>query len=225
MIIQTQCAAIGISVFPVAMLHVNADHTNSLMIMERLPPGQTVTQFVKHNWRSDKLMAWLREHIMATVTRMHKIGIMHGDLHGDNMYVTNEGKLLVLDFGRSIQLKPKVMQYIGKMMEYIIMSDDYAEEGIFNRWADASVMEALWVPAATNKTWMKAMKAVQIGDTTKFNSLPKRITEPIDAFLTHYVSMLHHLNPIQKRMLLHMQTDGMELIVVAHQCYITRAGT
>ena len=224
MVIQARCAAAGISIFPIALLHTNAKQEDGLMIMERLPPGSTITAFVKKHWRSAKQMTRIRTAIMRTVKTMHALGVVHGDLHGDNLWLCDkkdgeEDRVLVLDFGRSIVVPENVMNGVGKAMDLYVMSDDYAKEHIFVRWADASVYKALWVPSASNMQWEEAMQAMQGSDKEAFQRFPKYVRIGIDKFLNMYVSRLNELTKEEEESLLTMRTGDMELTIVARRCF------
>lgn len=224
MAIQARCAAAGISVFPIAILHTNAKQENGLIIMERLPPGTTVTAFIKKHWRDRARVARVRKAILKTVAKMHALGIVHGDLHGDNLWLCEkkEGgndKVLVIDFGRSVQVPQNVMNGVGKAIELSIMADDYAEEHIFERWADTSVHEAMWVPSANNKQWRKAMAAFQTADREAFAKFPQHVRAGIDRFLDLHVNQLKKVSHEGEKGLLVMRLGELELTIVARQCF------
>ena len=227
MVVAARCAAAGISIFPIALLHTNARQDDGLMVMERLPPGCTITAFVQRHWRDAAQMARIRKAILRTVGVMHGMGIFHGDLHGDNLWLCDEqttageDHVLVLDFGRSVVLPRNVMNGIGKAMELAIMSDDYAKEHIFARWADESVYQALWVPSSENKKWQAAMQAVQVADRDDFESFPAKVRLAIDRFLDLYVELLKAVSNEEERGLLTMAVGATELTVVARACFHT----
>ena len=43
-----------------------------------------------------------RQRIRNTIGALHKKGIIHGDLHRNNIIITNEGKPVLIDFGKAL---------------------------------------------------------------------------------------------------------------------------
>lgn len=230
MAIQARCAAAGIAVFPIALVHTNAKQKDGLLIMERLPAGTTVTTFVRRYRRDEGRMARVRGAIMRAVSTMHALGIMHGDLHGDNMWLCDEqeagkDKVLVLDFARSVRLPPRIMNSVGKAMELCIMGDANKGKVTFELWADDSVRRALWVPSAANRDWQDAMWAVQDGHRAGFNKAPKSVRSVIDQFLDLHVRLLAQPTKAQEDRLLTMQVGTFDVTVVTRRCFATDSGT
>ena len=53
----------------------------------------------------------MAERVLASLVRLHENGLVHGDVSADNVFVTNDGALRLLDYGRARprgELEPQV---------------------------------------------------------------------------------------------------------------------
>lgn len=69
------------------------------IIMDRLPPGRTLykTRAMQAGYPpSDHTLI---AKVLKELTKLHNMGYIHGDLHGDNIWVTDMGDPLLVDFG------------------------------------------------------------------------------------------------------------------------------
>ncbi len=54
-----------------------------------------------------QLLRFLLDKVCAQIVNLHALGIVHGDAHDGNIWVTPGGRVLLFDFGRSSQLFPR----------------------------------------------------------------------------------------------------------------------
>ena len=83
------------------------DVADANIIMEFVE-GKQVKEVLNHSSNEERLR--LCKHIGKLIGRLHKNGIIHGDLTTSNMILTPNGKVVFVDFGlseRSIELEPK----------------------------------------------------------------------------------------------------------------------
>jgi predicted Ser/Thr protein kinase len=79
----------------------------------RLKLGNNVHVMVSNYIRGNPLKAWykkppvplpddIKTKIRNAVANMHKKGVIHGNLHRDNIIVANDGRVFLIDFGKSL---------------------------------------------------------------------------------------------------------------------------
>jgi tRNA A-37 threonylcarbamoyl transferase component Bud32 len=130
--IQTTLAQLGIAVPALTYMQCTMTGFNdSLLIMERFPPGATLDKWLqgaKHRLAPPQYRAELhrvRELLLESILAMHTLNIVHGDLHPENIYVTDKGDVLLLDFGRSVVLPPRQFQKYGVMWDIMMLLDQW----------------------------------------------------------------------------------------------------
>lgn len=69
------------------------------IIMGRLPKGQTLYKWMNGYLPMKRPLRDVVIDIIESVSELHSLGYIHGDLHSGNIWVTNEGKVLIYDFG------------------------------------------------------------------------------------------------------------------------------
>lgn len=96
------------------------------IIMGRLPEGQTLYRWMNGSLPMKRPLRDVVIDIIESVNDLHALGYIHGDLHSGNIWVTNEGKVLIYDFGfaKSIPTEQQLGRAYpnmtkGHMLEYI----------------------------------------------------------------------------------------------------------
>lgn len=68
--------------------------------------GQTLTSYVKEKYKfngfSDSEKYKLFLNILKFICRLHKKGILHGDISPDNIIITHDGQAVLIDYGNTI---------------------------------------------------------------------------------------------------------------------------
>ena len=77
-----------------------------ICIMEYVS-GITLKEWLRRNHSKGKKIALLTE-VLDTVLFYQEKGIIHGDLHGRNIIVKEEGQIQIIDFGTRACLKNKI---------------------------------------------------------------------------------------------------------------------
>ena len=91
----------------IAVIHEVGEHEGNLFIVMQYLEGQSLGKLIGQ--RPLPLKEWLRLAIPIAegLTHAHKHGIVHRDLKPDNVMLTNEGQVKLLDFGLAKLLEPE----------------------------------------------------------------------------------------------------------------------
>lgn len=96
-----KCKSLGVSV-PTMYL---CDNLTNIIIMERLTHADTARDCINNliKEKDDTGLDGLAKSIGALVAKIHKGGLIHGDITTSNIMVDPSGKLYFIDFGLSFQ--------------------------------------------------------------------------------------------------------------------------
>ncbi len=174
----------------------------SVFIVMELLIGKTLEELSQS--RPDKLLGFLEtmrltDKLLDVLAAAHDKGIVHRDLKPDNVFVTNEGELKVLDFGiarmRDVQVSAKMTKTGAAMGTPAFMPPEQA----LGEWNRVDGRTDLWAVGATMFT-MTTGRFVHEGDTLNqlllkamtlpappirsvFPGVPAAVAEPIDKAL------------------------------------------
>lgn len=97
---QKEIKGLGINTPATLLSFINEDDGLSYFVMERIK-GHTVREVIQdetllpENFNYEKFCNSLNEQI----SKMHKAGIFHRDLHSDNVMINENGSPVIIDFG------------------------------------------------------------------------------------------------------------------------------
>jgi serine/threonine protein kinase len=174
----------------------------SVFIVMELLIGKTLEELSQS--RPDKRLGFLEtmvltDKLLDVLAAAHEKGIVHRDLKPDNVFVTNEGHLKVLDFGiarmRDVQSSAKMTKTGNAMGTPAFMPPEQA----LGEWNRVDGRTDLWAVGATMFT-MTTGRFVHDGDTlnqlllkamthpappvrTVLPGVPADVTDPIDKAL------------------------------------------
>ncbi len=76
-----------------------ADQGGLFLVMERLV-GATLDEILsQHKMLEEGLALWLIRRLISTLETIHLSGLVHGDIKPENLFLTRDGQLILLDFG------------------------------------------------------------------------------------------------------------------------------
>jgi predicted Ser/Thr protein kinase len=90
---------------------VKANNNTAKLIPRGVVAGNNVSIMVSKMIRGNPLKKWytgapipqnIKNKVKNTVSKMHAKGVIHGDLHRNNILIGNNGKAYVIDFGKSL---------------------------------------------------------------------------------------------------------------------------
>ncbi|KAG9092276.1 hypothetical protein FRC06_000165 [Ceratobasidium sp. 370] len=79
-------------------------------MVSRWSTNGTLPQYVSSNPNADRLC--LGHQVATALDYLHRIDVVHGDIKGANVLISNEGYAQLTDFGSSM-LKHSTMQFTG----------------------------------------------------------------------------------------------------------------
>jgi hypothetical protein len=84
-----------------------------MTLMEHVRDAVTMTQHVRSNRGMDFQTYW---HLEASMCAMWLRGIIHGDVHPENVLVRHDGTICLLDFGMAIMLPPRLRRDLDRAL-------------------------------------------------------------------------------------------------------------
>lgn len=102
------------------ILHLFEDGGCCYTVME-LIPGCTLRQYVRQNGALDQRLTlyWMRQLCQAAAyMHDHKPPIIHSDLKPENIMITPDGNICVIDFNASLELRGQDAQAVGATVGY-----------------------------------------------------------------------------------------------------------
>lgn len=69
------------------------------MVMERLQGATIYEILLQHKTLEEPLALWLIRRLVSTLETIHLSGLTHGDIKPENLFLTNDGQVILLDFG------------------------------------------------------------------------------------------------------------------------------
>jgi predicted Ser/Thr protein kinase len=90
---------------------IKASNNVAKLVPRGIAPGNNVSIIMSEMIRGNPLSKWytgapipqnIKNKVTNVVKNMHSVGIIHGDLHKNNIIIGNNGKAYVIDFGKSL---------------------------------------------------------------------------------------------------------------------------
>lgn len=90
---------------------IKASNNVAKLVPRGIAPGNNVSLLMSKMVRGSPLSKWytgapvpqnIKNKVKQAVSNMHKKGVIHGDLHKNNIIIGNNGKAYVIDFGKSL---------------------------------------------------------------------------------------------------------------------------
>ena len=78
--------------------HTTAKHP--LLIMSRFEDGATLADVIKSHPSAERMNA-IFTNLTTALKKLHQTGVVHGDLHVNNVWVSTSNAVMFMDFGRS----------------------------------------------------------------------------------------------------------------------------
>ncbi len=143
--------------------------------------GKTLKQYLEVNGTMDYLTCInLLSPLMGSLSKVHSQGLIHRDISPDNIMVTKEGKLMLLDLGAA-----KDMSTGAEGMSQLVTkrgfspAEQYMESGSVGAWTDVYAFCATMYYCMYGKLIPEAMERL-VGDTLSFPPFPNGSMLPDD---------------------------------------------
>ncbi|MCA9794079.1 MAG: serine/threonine protein kinase [Candidatus Eremiobacteraeota bacterium] len=85
-------------------IHATFEENSTVYTVMELLEGQDVRQRSGGGLKVEQLLDWVGQ-VCDALETLHQRGVIHGDIKPDNLYVTEEGRCVLLDFGAAIYYK------------------------------------------------------------------------------------------------------------------------
>lgn len=117
------------------MLDFFEDEGSAYIVMEFIE-GETLRSYIERSGRMDiEDTVRLMSPVMKTLGRMHEKGVIHRDISPDNLMVTKDGSLKLLDFGAARQYEESTLSRLVVKANYT-PPEQMDAKGIFGSWSD-----------------------------------------------------------------------------------------
>ena len=131
------------------------------------------------------------KNLVEIVTKVHKAGIIHRDIKLSNIFIKNDGKVVLLDFGSSCSIdnERKIVRYVSNGFS----APELYDENSSTRWADNFSIGAVMYQMLTGFRPIRynSDKEIYITDIDKLINIPWQ--------LAYVIMKLLELNP-EKRL-------------------------
>lgn len=99
--------------------------------------GISVKQFVAQHGRMNgaEVLADMKP-LLLSIQKIHEKGIIHRDISADNLMITKEGKLKLIDFGAASILNPKREEHTVLIKRGFVPVEQYRAEEKLGPWTD-----------------------------------------------------------------------------------------
>ena len=147
--------------------------------------GKTLKEYLEINGTLDYLTCInMLSLLMGSLSKVHGQGLIHRDISPDNIMVTGEGNLMLLDLGAAKDMstgKEGMSQLVTK--RGFSPAEQYMESGSVGAWTDVYAFCATMYYCMYGKLIPEAMERL-VGDTLSFPALPNGSVLPDDVIET-----------------------------------------
>lgn len=120
----------------VAVRDYFVDRGIAYIVMEYVQ-GISIKQYIAQHGRMDgtEVLAGMKP-LLKSIQRIHEKGIVHRDISADNLMITQDGKLKLIDFGAASLLDPKRKEHTILIKRGFVPVEQYRSEEKIGPWTD-----------------------------------------------------------------------------------------
>ena len=120
----------------VAVRDYFVDRGIAYIVMEYVQ-GISIKQYIAQRGRMDgtEVLAGMKP-LLKSIQRIHEKGIVHRDISADNLMITQDGKLKLIDFGAASLLDPKREEHTILIKRGFVPVEQYRSEEKIGPWTD-----------------------------------------------------------------------------------------
>lgn len=182
MVIHSFAASLGVALPPLCLLRrMSPRHQSSVSqcvsVMRRLPPGRTLGSFLRSKGGKDKAThQHIVKQLFAVLRKLHSHGIIHGDVHDENVWICDKNaSLLLLDFGRSVRFSNPRDVRLGVTYEVALMQH---QRNVL-QWTTPGGMQALLAAVGSDAYTLETMRlCIDTDDHRAASSAKKHVRLP-----------------------------------------------
>lgn len=156
--------------------------------------GRTLKEWIALNRRLEAAQALqIMGFVLDALRAVHATHVVHRDVKPDNVYITHEGRTLLLDFGGAKQLTAEGDRSMDAMFAhgYAAPEQYYADSGKIGPWTDVYACAATLYKMLTGQTMRGALE--RYSEDPPLAWLDVKVPEPIRAAVAQAVVLKHTL--------------------------------
>ena len=104
-----------------------------MLIMDRIK-GITLQAFLENAKIDDSIKSRIIKKVSKAIENLHSIGILHGDLHSQNIMVMEDESIIFIDFGHSLYFEKPITNIFVTLTDFTTLRKDLVKTFPFNKW-------------------------------------------------------------------------------------------
>jgi serine/threonine protein kinase len=172
----------------VKVFEVFEAHGTAYIVMEALTGETLGIRLTRETKLSETSVKYLATEICAALEVVHQTGLLHRDIKPDNVFITKENRVVLIDFGSARGFQTgHAMKHTQLVSPGYAAPEQYASQAKFGTYTDIYGLSATLFHAATSKPPPTASDRVISSDTGLH--LPDAVTEPLRTALTRGLAL------------------------------------
>jgi len=145
----------------VSVMDYFSENNTAYIVMPYIQ-GTTLSQFVAKNGAlSEKETIEMLTPVILTLSKVHKAGIIHRDISPENIFITDDKKAVLLDFGICMAIENETKEIVQEeptsLKHGYAPPEQYCYKGIQGPWTDIYSMAATMYFCIVGKSLMSAV--------------------------------------------------------------------
>jgi serine/threonine protein kinase len=172
----------------VKVFEVFEAHGTAYIVMEALTGETLGMRLARETKLSENGVKYLATEICAALEVVHQTGLLHRDIKPDNVFITKENRVVLIDFGSARGFQTgHAMKHTQLVSPGYAAPEQYASQAKFGTYTDIYGLSATLFHAATGKPPPTASDRVISSDMGLH--LPDAVTEPLRTALTRGLAL------------------------------------
>ncbi len=172
----------------VKVFEVFEAHNTAYIVMEALN-GETLGAVISRNSKLPlEDVKRIAKEVCAALEIVHGTGLLHRDIKPDNLYITKDNRVVLIDFGSARGFQTGLaMRHTQLVTPGYAAPEQYASQAKFGTYTDVYGLSATLYHAATGQIPSTASDRIISSNTDLI--LPKDLTEPLRTALTRGLAL------------------------------------
>jgi serine/threonine protein kinase len=172
----------------VKVFEVFEAHGTAYIVMEALTGETLGMRLARETKLSEIVVKQLAFEICAALEVVHQTGLLHRDIKPDNVFITKENRVVLIDFGSARDFQTgHAMKHTQLVSPGYAAPEQYASQAKFGTYTDIYGLSATLYHAITGKIPPTASDRVISSDTGLH--LPDAVIEPLRTALTRGLAL------------------------------------